>query len=71
MATRRIAASTVNWAEFAQKIPETQRASFQALKSKQDAYVRTITGLPEKLPTIDWSVYKNKITVPGNRPRIE
>jgi hypothetical protein len=65
MATRRLAASTVEWAEFARKIPEVQKASFLAIKAKQDGYVRVINTLPEKLPTIDWSVYKNKITVAG------
>ena len=65
MAARRIAASTVEWAELARKIPEAQRASFMALKGKSDGYVRTINGLPEKLPNIDWTLYKNRITVPG------
>ena len=66
MATRRLAASTVEWAELARKIPEAQRASFLAMKGKTDGYVRTITGLPEKLPAIDWTVYSSRITVPGN-----
>jgi hypothetical protein len=35
MAARRLAASTVDWAEFAKKIPDVQRASFLALKGKQ------------------------------------
>ena len=65
MATRRLAASTVEWAELARKIPEAQRASFLAMKGKTDGYVRTITGLPEKLPAIDWTVYSSRITVPG------
>lgn len=35
MAARRLASSTVDWAEFARKIPDVQRASFLALKGKQ------------------------------------
>jgi len=35
MAARRLASSTIDWAEFAKKIPEVQRASFLALKGKQ------------------------------------
>jgi F-type H+-transporting ATPase subunit d len=65
MASKRLAASTVEWAEFARKIPEAQKVSFFALKAKQDGYVRTINSLPEKIPAIDWSFYKTKVTVPG------
>ena len=65
MASKRLAASTVEWAEFARKIPEAQKVSFFALKAKQDGYVRTINALPEKSPAIDWSFYKTKVTVPG------
>lgn len=67
MASRRLAASTVDWAEFARKIPDVQKASFLALKAKQDGYVRVINSLPEKTPAIDWSFYKNKIPVAGKQ----
>jgi F-type H+-transporting ATPase subunit d len=66
MASRRLASSTVEWAQLAQKIPEAQKASFIAMKGKTDGYVRTINSLPEKLPTIDWAHFNAKITVPGN-----
>lgn len=65
MAARRLAASTVDWAEFAKKIPDVQRASFLALKGKQDGYVKTINALPANLPKIDWAHYKAKIPVAG------
>ena len=65
MASRRIAASTIDWAEFAKKIPLAQRPAFNALKNKQDGYVRTIAALPEKLPDIDFANYKAKIQVKG------
>lgn len=65
MASRRLAASTVDWAEFAKKIPDAQRASFNALKNKTDSYVRKISALPDKSPKIDWAAYKSKIAVAG------
>ena len=65
MASKRLAASTVNWAEFASKIPEAQRASFNALKNKTDGYVRKIGSLPDKMQDIDWNAYKARIQVAG------
>ena len=65
MASRRLATSTVDWAELAKKIPEAQRASFQALKNKTDGYVRRISALPEKPPTLPWQDYKAKVAVAG------
>jgi F-type H+-transporting ATPase subunit d len=71
MASRRLAASTVDWAEFARKIPEVQKASFLALKAKQDGYVRVINSLPEKTPAIDWSFYRSKIPVAGKQTFVD
>ena len=65
MASKRLMASTVNWAEFASKVPEAQRASFNALKNKTDGYVRRIGALPDKLPEIDWTSYKARVQVQG------
>lgn len=65
MASRRVAVSSIDWAEFAKKIPAAQRPAFNALKNKQDAYVRRISALPENLPKIDFASYKTKIQVPG------
>jgi len=65
MASRRLAGSSVDWAEFVKKIPDAQRASFNALKNKTDGYVRQISALPEKKPAIDWATYKGKIAVAG------
>ena len=65
MASRRVAATSVNWAEFAKKVPASQRPSFQALKQKVDTFQRSVTALPEKAPAIDFSGYKSKIAVAG------
>ena len=64
MAAKRVTASAINWGELAKKIPDGQRVAFQAIKARQDGYVRTIAQLPEKLPTIDWAGYKGRVT-PG------
>merc|ERR1712018_892887 len=65
MASRRVAATSVNWAEFAKKVPASQKASFQALKQKVDTFQRAVTSLPDKAPAIDFNSYKSKIAVAG------
>merc|ERR1711962_1543215 len=52
MAAQRISASSVNWVEFARKIPAAQKASFQAFKQKSDGFVRAVNALPEAAPKI-------------------
>merc|ERR1719384_2845781 len=64
MAARRVSASTVNWAEFARKIPAAQKPSFNALK-KSDGFVRAVNALPEAAPKIDFAAYKSKVAVDG------
>jgi len=61
MAAKRVTATAINWAEFATKIPAANKASFGALKNKQDGYVRAVNQLPESLPAIDFSSYKGKV----------
>merc|ERR1712186_84193 len=65
MAAQRISASTVNWVEFARKIPAAQKASFQAFKQKSDGFVRAVNALPEAAPKIDFDAYRSKISVAG------
>lgn len=65
MAARRVAATSIDWAEFAKKIPQAQKGAFSALKTKNEGYARQIAVLPEDLPKIDFATYKAKITVPG------
>merc|ERR1711997_930883 len=65
MAARRVSASTVNWAEFARKIPAAQKPSFNALKQKSDGFVRAVNALPEAAPKIDFAAYKSKVAIDG------
>ena len=64
MATKRVAATAVDWAEFARKIPPANKGAFTALKTKQDSFVRTINQLPDALPAIDFAAYRGRIA-PG------
>jgi len=61
MAAKRVSTTAINWGELAKKIPDGQRVAFQALKVKQDGYLRAINSLPEQLPAIDWAVYKGRV----------
>ena len=54
----RYVASMVRWDKLAWKIPKAPRASIMAIKDKTYGYIRSIS-LPEKLPTTDWTSYKN------------
>ena len=65
MAARRLTSSSVDWVEFAKKVPSAQRPAFNALKNKTDGYVRRIAALPEKAPAIDWNAYRSRIAVSG------
>ena len=67
MAAKRVSATAINWGELAKKIPDGQRVVFQALKTRQDGYVRAINQLPENLPAIDFASYKGRVA-PGARP---
>merc|ERR1712086_1233254 len=65
MASRRVSASTVDWAAFARKIPAAQKASFTALKQKSDGFMRAVNALPAAAPKIDFETYAAKVTVAG------
>ena len=65
MASRRVSASTVDWAAFARKIPAAQKASFTALKQKSDGFMRAVNALPAAAPKIDFETYKSKVAVAG------
>ena len=67
MAAKRVASTSVDWAEFARKIPPANKGAFTALKTKQDSFVRTINQLPEALPAIDFAAYRGRIA-PGKIP---
>jgi F-type H+-transporting ATPase subunit d len=65
MAARRLAASSINWAAFAERVPENQRPNFLALKARTDNYLRRVNANPAEPPKIDWAMYKSKVNVPG------
>ncbi|CAG9808966.1 unnamed protein product [Chironomus riparius] len=65
MASRRIAASSINWAALAERVPPTQRTNFTAFKSKSDKYLRSVLANPENPPKLDWAAYKNKVPIAG------
>ncbi|CAL7941471.1 unnamed protein product [Xylocopa violacea] len=63
MARRAIKA--INWNALAERIPETEKASFLAFKSKSDKYLQRMMANPETAPQIDWAYYRKTITIPG------
>merc|ERR1712004_802336 len=65
MASKRIAKSAVDWAEFSARVPKWQVDAFRAFKNKSDTFVGSVHKYPEALPSIDWSVYKSKIAMSG------
>lgn len=65
MAAKRIATSTINWAELAERTPAAQKALFAQFKGRTDKYVQAIAANPEKSPKIDWSFYKSRIATAG------
>lgn len=65
MAARRVTKSAINWAALAERVPENQKAQYQAFKAKSDGYLRRVLENPENPPKIDWSFYKSRIPVPG------
>ncbi|XP_045616309.1 ATP synthase subunit d, mitochondrial [Procambarus clarkii] len=65
MAARRIAASSIDWAAFAARVPEGQKAMFNAFKGKSDTYLRRVLSLPETIPKIQFAAYQARIDVPG------
>ncbi|KAK4297149.1 hypothetical protein Pmani_030409 [Petrolisthes manimaculis] len=65
MASKRVAASAVDWAALAARVPQSQKGMFNAFKGKSDAYLRRVLTAPENLPKIDFNAYKARIAVPG------
>ncbi|NWH76987.1 ATP5H synthase, partial [Piaya cayana] len=65
MAGRRAALKAIDWAAFAERVPPSQRAMFNALKTRSDALSARLAALPEKPPTIDWAHYKAVVAKAG------
>ncbi|XP_046469461.1 ATP synthase subunit d, mitochondrial [Neodiprion pinetum] len=62
---RRIAGPTINWAAMAERVPEPQKPSFLAFKTKSDQYLRRMQANPESLPKFDWAYYKKNVAAAG------
>ncbi len=65
MAAKRLTTSSINFVEVAAKIPESQRASFNAIKTSTEGLVRRIAALPADKPKLNWDLYRSKIAVAG------
>jgi len=65
MASRRIAASSIKWADLAERVPANQKPNFAAFKTKSDVYIRAVMANPESPPSIDWAYYKRLIPIQG------
>uniref|UniRef100_A0A131XQ20 ATP synthase subunit d, mitochondrial n=1 Tax=Hyalomma excavatum TaxID=257692 RepID=A0A131XQ20_9ACAR len=65
MAARRISKSAVNWAAFAERVPDNQKQFFQALKARSDGYLRRVLSLPENPPPIDFAMYRSRLGNPA------
>ncbi|XP_045116554.1 ATP synthase subunit d, mitochondrial-like [Portunus trituberculatus] len=65
MASRRVAASSVDWLTMASRVPETQKQMFNAFKGKSDGYLRRVLSLPAEMPKINFTAYKARIAIPG------
>jgi F-type H+-transporting ATPase subunit d len=60
MASRRIAASAINWAAIAERVPASQKTSFTAFKSKSDKYLRRLV---KKFGSGDIIIFRRLILV--------
>ncbi|KOC68708.1 ATP synthase subunit d, mitochondrial [Habropoda laboriosa] len=61
----RRALKAINWAAFAERIPESEKTTLSAFKSKSDKFLQRMMANPEALPKIDWTYYKKTIATPG------
>ncbi|CAD1480612.1 unnamed protein product, partial [Heterotrigona itama] len=61
----RQAIKAINWAALAERVPEAEKAAYNAFKSNSDKYLQRMMANPEALPKIDWVYYKRVVTTPG------
>ncbi|XP_043516921.1 ATP synthase subunit d, mitochondrial-like [Frieseomelitta varia] len=61
----RQAIKAINWAALAERIPEAEKAAYNAFKVKSDKYLQRMMANPEALPKIDWAYYKKVVLTPG------
>jgi len=64
MAARRIGKSSIDWAKFAERIPENQKSNFLALRSKSEGYLRAVFANPETPSKIDFNTYRQRLPNP-------
>ncbi|KOX79165.1 ATP synthase subunit d, mitochondrial [Melipona quadrifasciata] len=61
----RQAIKAINWAALAERIPEAEKAAYNAFKVKSDKYLQRMMAYPEALPKIDWAYYNKVVLTPG------
>jgi len=64
MASRRVSKSAIDWAKFAERIPENQKSNFMAFRSKSEGYLRAVFANPESPSKIDFNVYRQRLPNP-------
>merc|ERR1712168_152156 len=62
---RRLAVQAIDWVAFAERVPPSQRSSFNALKTRTDAIAAKLNTLPAQPAAIDWAYYKSAVALPG------
>ncbi|XP_029041908.2 ATP synthase subunit d, mitochondrial-like [Osmia bicornis bicornis] len=60
--SRRAAITAINWTALAERVPESEKASFSAFRSKSDQILQRMVAHPEAPPTIDWEYYKKHVS---------
>nr|ALS04915.1 mitochondrial ATP synthase subunit d [Pseudodiaptomus poplesia] len=65
MASKRVAATALDWSVLSTRIPAENKPAFNMLKAKVDKHLRAVNSLPAELPAIDFSVYRSRIAVAG------
>ncbi|KAK0043408.1 ATP synthase subunit d mitochondrial [Biomphalaria pfeifferi] len=70
-ATKRIAASAVDWARYAAVVPKAQTESLRIIKAKHDTFINKVYSLPESLPKINFASYKNRLPDPTMADRFQ
>jgi len=64
MAARRISKSAIDWAKFAERIPDNQKSIFLAFRSKSEGYLRAVYSFPEAPSKIDFNTYRQRLPNP-------
>ena len=57
-AAKRVSRHTVDWSGLSRRMTSNEMAMYRAFKARSDAYVNSVSSLPEQPPKIDWENYK-------------